>query len=135
MDYMHSMCASDTLSVGDSARATADGLFHIRKMPSTWILSKPARLVTSILLPGRFREAYGLPPPTPARQRQHDRTMRWTRIAFDHLPAHLRYAAPYLEALQRLEGRQRARLPTRFMNRLSLGKPELVLNPRKGCRS
>lgn len=125
--YNRDMWASDTLSVCEPARAAADYLFRIRQMPATWVVSPMARNVTSVLLPPRFRDAYSLPAPTPRHRRRHSRAMRWTRSTFSRFPSHLRYATPYLEALQRLEGRQRGRAATRLMNRLLIGKPELVL--------
>jgi uncharacterized protein (DUF2236 family) len=125
--YNRDMWASDTLSVCDSARTSADYLFRIRQMPATWVMSAPAKLATSVMLPPRFRMAYGLPDPTPHQRRRYARTMRWTRRSFTRLPTHLRYATPYLEALQRLEGRDRARPVTRLMNRVGIGKPELVM--------
>ncbi|MDA1044065.1 MAG: oxygenase MpaB family protein [Verrucomicrobia bacterium] len=127
LEYNRDMWASDTLCVGDAARTIADGLFRVRKMPSTWLMTKPARCVTRVLLPPRFRKAYGLLAPSPASRQHCARYLRWTRKVFAHLPAHLRYAPPYLEALQRLEGRPRGRVMTRLMNRLSVGQPELVL--------
>ena len=132
LDYNRNMWASDTLCVGDAARTTADGLFRIRKMPSTWLVTRPARCVTGVLLPPRFRKAYGLLAPSPAQRQQHARYMRWTRKTFARLPDHLRFAPPYLEALQRLEGRRRGRPLTRVMNRLSLGRAELVLKTNRG---
>ena len=55
-------------------------------------------------------------------QQQLDRLMRLTRA----LPQQLRLAPAYREALQRLEGRPRADLTTRLLNRWWTGKSDLV---------
>ncbi len=127
LEYTRYMWASDTLSVCETARTSADYLFRVRQMPATMILTRPARKVTSIMLPPRFREAYGLPTPSESTRRDCARYLKWTRRSFAHLPKHLRYATPYLEALQRIEGRSRGRAVTRLMNRVWIGRPELVL--------
>jgi uncharacterized protein (DUF2236 family) len=118
--YNETMARSDTLTVTAAARDIARQLLL---RPGKW-LRAPLwyRALTAAMLPPRLRDGFDLP----FGEREHlraERALMRIRQLYPHLPAQLRYVAPYHEAVARLDGHTRVDLPTRLLNRLWIGKP------------
>jgi len=120
--YCDSMYASDVLTVADTGRRMGAMLFELDLPMAGWPLQW-LKLMTA--MPERLREDFGLPSPEGANRRRIDRSLRWIRRVHPRLPPAARYIPPYLEARRRLQGRLSS-ITTRTLNRLWLGRPELV---------
>jgi uncharacterized protein (DUF2236 family) len=101
-DYFDGMLASDTISVGRTAREIAGFLFQSprgRFVPLFhWV-----ETLTAGLLPPRIRAELGLP--WTARHRAlHAVSLRAVRRAYPRLPRRLRYVPAYVRARRRLDG-------------------------------
>jgi uncharacterized protein (DUF2236 family) len=119
--YCREMEASDALGVSNSARAMARNLL---RGAGSWI--KPPHwycALTTAWLPDRFRRDFHLPF-GPEQERAvaacRDRLPRYYR----HLPATVRFVAPYHEAMARLAGHTPGPL-TRLGNRFWIGQPTM----------
>ncbi len=102
-DYMQSMLHSAQLGVDDLSRELADGVLHGR---GTWIpVPGWYRALTAFWLPPHLREAFALPF-GPGEQTAAQRALQRIRAIYPRLPATIRFAGPYQEALARLAGRR-----------------------------
>lgn len=125
-EYMETMYASDVLTVSSVGREMGDMVFGFEMpvlgaAPLRWL-----RAMTAEVMPERLARQFGLPPAGPERRRTWERSIKWLRRAYPLLPERLRFVPPYLEARRRLAGKHRADWLTRMLNRLWVGKSELV---------
>jgi uncharacterized protein (DUF2236 family) len=120
--YRDAMVSSDTIAVGANARIIAASLFAgagTRLRAPLWY-----RALTARLLPEKLRDGFGLAYGA-AEQQAAERALALLRAFYQHLPAHLRYVAPYQEACARLAGKQ-PRLATKLLNRLWIGRNSMA---------
>jgi uncharacterized protein (DUF2236 family) len=117
---------SDMLTVSATARAIATRLLT---GAGSWIIVPSwYRALTAELLPPHLRDAFGLAYGDAEREAVA-RALRRIRRIYPHLPARLRFVAPYFEAQERLAGRARPKLATRLGNRFWIGRPALGAEP------
>jgi uncharacterized protein (DUF2236 family) len=111
------------LTVTPAARDIADRLLGARiagiRMPRWY------RDVTAVLLPARFRAAFGLDF-GPAEQERARRAVERIRRLHPHLPDAVRYVGPYLEARSRLAGRAAPGLVTQVANAFWIGRRRIA---------
>lgn len=121
--YVDDMVSSDNLAVSSTARDIAATLLSgagSRVRAPFWY-----RALTTWLLPARLRDEFGLPYGA-AEQRSVQRVLAVLRRVYPLLPDHLRYVAPYQEAVARLAGRDRPTALTRALNRLWIGQSSMA---------
>ncbi len=125
--YTREMHASDVLTVGTAARDIASFLLMGKSGGQRTFVPLPGwyRSLTSGVLPTRIREQYGFEF-NERHQRESERAVRWIRRVYFRLPRRFRFVPPYHEALGRLQGRERPDFLTRNMNRIWVGRPQLV---------
>lgn len=82
--------------------------------------------LASFTVPNAMVEAFDLRPADLASHRLYQRQIQRLMDITRHLPETLRYQPVYHEARQRLQGRPRAGLATRLLNRWWTGESELV---------
>ncbi len=117
--YVEATLASDLLAVSPEARAIADGLLRRGWLRAPgWYLA-----LTASLLPDRLSQGFGLSHGAGERASAAKAFDRFRRLQ-PLLPRHLRYVAPYQEALARLEGRGPGPA-VRLLNRAWIGRPAL----------
>jgi uncharacterized protein (DUF2236 family) len=119
-DYNAAMVRSDTLTVSAAARDIGRQLLFGKVGPLP--VPRWYRAVTALMLPQQLREGFGLLLDAHERRRAAQALDR-IRLLYPHIPARLRYVAPYHEAMARLDGHARADPLTRLLNRLWIGKP------------
>ncbi len=125
--YNRQMHASEILTVGSAAKDIASFLILGKADGRRTFVPLPGwyRAITARVLPERIRDQYGLPFSV-AEERTSETALRWIRRVYFRLPRRFRYVPPYHEALGRLQGRQRPDFLTRNMNRIWVGRPQLV---------
>jgi len=126
--YNEAMWESDVLTVTDEAREINRFLFSFHPL-ATPALSR-FKVITSMMMPERLREQYGLPPETTQNIALYDNYIRWIKRVFPYLPRRLKYNSPYIEACGRLKGRNKPDLFTGLTNKAVLGKASLVSSNR-----
>lgn len=124
MAYNEMMWNSDQLTVNDAAREISEFLFTFNPVLKP-VLSR-YKIVTSMMMPERLREQYGLPPATAENMAIYERYIGYLKKTYPYLPKALRYLPPYVEARRRLKGKHEPDLITGTLNRLMLGKANLV---------
>jgi uncharacterized protein (DUF2236 family) len=124
LEYNEQMWYSDQLSVQAAAKEIADFIFSINP------LLKPVlshyEIMTSMLMPEPVREHYGMSPETPKNRRIFERDIKLIRKIYPHLPRHIKYLSPYMEAQRRLSGKHSPGVLTGALNKLVLGQAVLV---------
>lgn len=119
--YNREICASGALGVGAGARAMAHNLLA---GAGSWIHPpRWYRAVTTMWLPPRFRDEFGLAFGMPER-RSAERALRVLRGLYSRLPGAMRFAGPWREAESRLARRSPGIL-TQWSNRFWIGQPRL----------
>lgn len=124
LDYNRMMWESDVLTVTTAARDIKGFLFSFNRV-LTPALSQ-YEVVTSMMMPPRLREQYGMPPATDENLRTHDRYIGALKKVYPRLPRALRYMPPYVEARRRMKGKTSPDLVTAALNKLVLGQANLV---------
>jgi len=124
LEYNEWMWNSDHLFVGQPAKEIARFLFGAPKplRPA----AKYYKTITSMLLPPRISEMYGLPPATPENIELFNKFVKNTKRIFPYLPRSLQYLPPYVEARRRIKGKRSPDLVTGTLNKLILGQSALV---------
>lgn len=122
--YNEMMWNSDQLTVTDSAREISEFLFSFNPLLSP-VLSR-YKIITSMLMPERLREQYGLPPATAANVAVYERYIGLIKKSYPYMPRAIRYLPPYVEALRRLQGKHQPDIITGTLNKLMLGQANLV---------
>lgn len=122
--YNREMWDSSVLTVGEVGRELGRFLFRVH--PALSPLLSRYRLFTSMLMPARVRDQFGLPPDSSRNRRRYAHMLRLLRWTWPHLPRHLRYLPTYLEAQRRLEGKHGPDPLTALLSRLMLGRYRLV---------
>jgi len=125
IEYSEAMWRSDCLVAGNVAKEMVAMVFSLR-----WWL-QPAldlhRFHTAMLLPANLNLALGFAQQSQENQRRFDRQVANIKRGLRYAPRHIKYLSPYLEALARIEGKRKAPVLTRGMNKLLLGRSELVI--------
>lgn len=122
-DYNAAMAQSDILTVSDAARELAGQIFAGARR---WLRPPRWYLALSVgMLPERLRAGFGFDVNERDRKAA-DRALVWLRRVYPHLPSRLRYAGPYHEAQERLQGKLQPDLATRCSNRAWIGRPRLA---------
>jgi uncharacterized protein (DUF2236 family) len=122
-DYNAAMAQSDILTVSDAAREVAGQIFAGARR---WLRPPRWYLALSVgMLPERLRAGFGFDVNERDRKAA-DRALVWLRRVYPHLPTRLRYAGPYHEAQERLQGKLQPDLATRCSNRAWIGRPRLA---------
>jgi uncharacterized protein (DUF2236 family) len=122
--YNRTMWTSDMLGANSVARELAQRILHCggsRVPVPLWYKG-----LTTAMMPERFRIefslAYGEEEKAAAAKAQ-----KWLPRIYRRLPSILRFAGPYHEARERLDGRRASRL-TRASNRLWIGEPLMAFS-------
>ncbi len=129
-EWMQGWIARGEVEVSPIAAELGRFLFAAPQIPLGRIIFPLARKFTSMHLPDRLREGFGLP-----------RAGRWEEAAWSSLaasfrltrhlvPTRIRWLPVYFEAMERLAGRCAPARMTRLLNRLWVGRPELVFASR-----
>lgn len=120
-DYNREICASGALGVGAGARAMAHNLLA---GAGSWIHPPHwYRAVTTMWLPPRFRDEFGLF--YGAKEKNSaERALRVLQQVYPRIPGALRFAGPWREAQARLARRSPGIL-TQGSNRFWIGQPRL----------
>ncbi|MGH8493431.1 MAG: oxygenase MpaB family protein [Moraxellaceae bacterium] len=125
MAYCEAMWESDQLTVSPEAREIASYLFDLDTP-----LLKPAlshfRVMTSMLMPERLREGFGLPPATEKNLASFRRTTAIIRRVHPWVPRRFAYIPAYVEARRRLRGHSEPDFVTAKLNQVLVGQPALV---------
>ncbi|MCP5014325.1 MAG: DUF2236 domain-containing protein [Ketobacter sp.] len=124
LEYNEQMWYSDQLSVQAAAQEIGGFLFTFSPMLKP-VLNR-YEIITSLLLPEPIREQYGMTPDTPRSRQLFERNIRLIKRVYPHLPNHLKYLPPYIEAQRRLKGKHTPGLVTGTLNKLILGQSALV---------
>ena len=124
VEYNQRMWDSDVLTVKQASREISGFLFAFNK-PLTPVLDR-YEVFTSMMMPPRLREQYGMPPATPDNMALYTRYVKYLQRLYPRLPKHLRYLPPYVEAQRRMQGKHRPGMVTGALNKLMLGKAKLV---------
>ena len=122
--YNEAMWASDQLTVGPEAREIARFLFDFN--PALRPVLDHYRVLTSMVMPVRLREQFGLPPANERSMAAFRRTTGLIRRVHPWLPRRLAYLPAYVEARRRLRGLHEPDFVTGALNRLMLGQTRLV---------
>ena len=122
--YNERMWNSEQLVVNDAAKEIAYFLFHFNR-PLQPVMNR-YEIVTSMMMPERLREQYGMSPVSPENIALYEKYIASIRKAFPRLPRHLRYLPPYIEARRRIAGKHKPGLITGSLNKLMLGRAKLV---------
>lgn len=124
LEYNERMWNSDVLVVKDASKEISSFLFTFSR-PLVPVLNR-YEIFTSMVMPERIREQYGMSPVTEKHLRIYERYVKYLRKTFPHLPKHLRYLPPYMEAQRRLKGKNKPGIITGSLNKLMLGQARLV---------
>lgn len=122
--YNEAMWASDQLTVGPEAREIASFLFDFN--PRLRPVLDHYRVLTSMVMPERLREQFGLPPATAKNLAAFRRSTGLIRRVHPWLPRRVAYLPTYVEARRRLRGLHEPDFITASLNRLMLGQSRLV---------
>jgi uncharacterized protein (DUF2236 family) len=123
LEYVDATLRSDTLAPGQSARLLAAQLFG--GAGTAWRLPPWYRALTARLLPPSLRNGFELRYGA-EEHRLAERALTRLRLVLRWTPAHLRYVAPYHEALARLAGQRRPDPVTRALNRFWIGQASMA---------
>lgn len=124
MAYNEAMWNSSQLTVTPEALETARFLFDFN--PALKPLLNHYRVMTSMMMPERLREGFGLPPATASNMASFRRTTALIRRVHPWLPRRVSYLPAYVEARRRLRGLHEPDFLTAAMNKAMLGQPNLV---------
>lgn len=124
--YMEQMLNSDQIAVRAVGKEVGSYLFSFDLFPGSRLLLQVFRTVTAEMLTPRLRAELGLPAPSEQTRRTFERTVKWIRRIYPWIPARLRYVPSYWEAMGRVQGKAHPDLLVRSLNRLYVGRPELV---------
>lgn len=124
--YNQQMWDSDELAVRKVGREVAGFLFDFDLFPGSRLALHQIRLITAEMMPPRLRTEFGLGEPTAYTRANYAAAVAAARAVYPHLPAHIRFLPPYFEALDRLAGKPHSGKVTQTLNRVWIGRPELV---------
>ncbi len=122
--YMDTMLNSDQIVARRVGREMGEMVFNFGgplKPALSWL-----KLMTAFMLTPRLAREFGLPEDTPANRRHFERGLKLVKTVYPRVPARLRYIPSYIEARDRVAGKQHADLMTQGFNKLLLGQRELV---------
>lgn len=116
---------AQTRALGNTRRQLGNALIRSQGFPNRVPFGSYSALA-SFTVPPSLVEAFDLAPANLTNHRRYQRQLQRLMDTLCHLPDKLRYQPVYYEARERLQGRARAGLATRLLNRWWSGESELV---------
>lgn len=125
-EWMNGWITRGEVSVGPVAAELGRFLFAAPQIPLGRVVFPLARRFTALHMPEPLRAGFGLPGPGRAEAALWAALAVSARAGRRLLPRRIRWLPVYFEAMERLAGRRAPSRLTRIMNRLWVGRPELV---------